>query len=131
MFTIGEVSARTGVHIETIRYYERIGLVPNAARAENGRRIYDDQAMARLAFIRRARDLGFPVADISALFAVAESNAACCDAHALATRHRNAIRAKIVELRRLERLVSGAIERCTLKPSAQCPVIQALTGHVS
>lgn len=131
MLAIGEISARSGVHVETIRYYERIGLVPKPARAANGRRCYDAKAAARLAFIRRARDLGFALADIRALLLLADNKAPCRAAHALATRHRDAIRAKIVELKRLERLLSGTTERCARTPVAPCPVIEALTGEAS
>jgi MerR family mercuric resistance operon transcriptional regulator len=128
MTAIGEISALSGVHIETIRYYERIGLMPKPARAVSGRRCYDAKAAARLAFIRRARDLGFALADIRALLSLTDSKAACRDAHALATRHRDAIRAKIKELRRLERLLSGTTERCARTPAAACPIIESLTG---
>ena len=131
MPTIGEVSAGSGVHVETIRYYERIGLMPKPARSANGRRSYDANAAARLGFIRRARDLGFALADISALLSLADNRAACRDAHALATRHRDAIRAKIKELRRLDRLLSGTTEHCTRTPAAPCPIIEVLTGMQS
>lgn len=128
MPTIGETSVRSGVHIETIRYYERIGLVPRAARAANGRRSYDAKALARLCFIRRARDLGFALADIRALLSLADDKAACRDAHALATRHRDAIRVKIGELKRLERLLSAAAARCEKTPATACPIIETLAG---
>ena len=131
MPAIGEISARSGVPIETIRYYERISLMPKPARAANGRRCYDAKAAARLAFIRRARDLGFALADIRALLLLADNKAACRDAHALATRHRDAIRAKITELKRLERLLAGTTARCARTPAAPCPVIEALTGDGS
>lgn len=129
MPAIGEVSARSGVHVETIRYYERIGLMPKPARSASGRRCYDAKAAARLAFIRRARDLGFALADVRALLLLSDNKAACRDAHGLATRHRDAIRAKITELKRLERLLSGTTKRCARTPAAPCPVIEALTGN--
>jgi MerR family mercuric resistance operon transcriptional regulator len=129
MLTIGEISARSGVHVETIRYYERIGLVPKAARAANGRRCYDAQAGARLAFIHRARELGFSLADIRALLSFSDNKAACRDAYVLATRHRDAVRVKIVELQRLERLLSGAAARCEKTPAAVCAIIETLAGN--
>lgn len=128
---IGETSARSGVHVETIRYYERIGLVPKPARAANGRRSYDAKAVARLCFIRRARALGFALADIRALLSLADNKTACRDAHALATRHRDAIRAKITELQRLERELSAAAARCERAKAAACPIIATLMGSPS
>jgi MerR family mercuric resistance operon transcriptional regulator len=125
---IGEVSRRSGVHIETIRYYERIGLVPQPPRTANGRRSYDARAIASLCFIRRARELGFALADIRALLSLADNQAGCRDAHALALRHRDAIRAKIAELKRLERQLSGAAARCERTPAATCPIIETLAG---
>jgi|CXWL01.1.fsa_nt_gi MerR family mercuric resistance operon transcriptional regulator len=125
---IGEASTRSGVHIETIRYYERIGLVPKAVRAANGRRSYDAKAIARLCFIRRARELGFDLADIRALLSLGDDKAACRDAHALATRHRDAIRVKIGELKRLDRVLSAAAARCEKTPATACPIIETLAG---
>jgi MerR family mercuric resistance operon transcriptional regulator len=126
---IGEISTRTGVNIETIRYYERIGLVPKPPRASNGRRVYDAQAEARLGFIRRARDLGFALADIRVLMTLGDSQMACCDAYALASRHAQTVRVKIKELRKLERHLLEIAERCARTPTAACPIIDELTGN--
>lgn len=128
---IGEASTRSGVRIETIRYYERISLVPKAVRAANGRRSYDAKAIARLCFIRRARELGFALADIRALLSLGDDKAACRDAHALATRHRDAIRVKIGELKRLDRVLSAAAARCEKTPATACPIIETLAGAPS
>ncbi|KAF0180744.1 MAG: MerR family transcriptional regulator mercuric resistance operon regulatory protein [Caulobacteraceae bacterium] len=131
MAAIGEISARSGVHIETIRYYERIGLMPKPGRSANGRRSYEDKAGDRLAFIRRARDLGFSLDDIRALLLLADQKAACRDAHALATRHRDAIRVKIKELKRLDRLLTETAAQCQQATTAPCPIIEALAVGVS
>jgi MerR family mercuric resistance operon transcriptional regulator len=128
MSEIGAASARTGVHIETIRYYERIGLVPRAVRSANGRRRYDDRAMARLMFIRRARDLGFPLEDIRALLSLADKSAACKEAHALTIRHRNSVRTKIRELRRLDRMLTQSAANCRKSANTPCPIIGGLAG---
>lgn len=126
MVAIGEVSIRSGVHVETIRYYERIGLTPKPARAANGRRDYDEKAAARFAFIRRARAMEFSLSEISHLLSLAENEATCREAHALATRHCSAIRTKIQELKQLERLLSRTAQRCARTSAAPCPVIEVL-----
>ena len=129
MATIGEASGRSGVNVETIRYYERIGIMPRPQRGANGRRNFDEKALARLAFIRRARDLGFSLDDIRALLTLADKKASCREAHALTTRHRDAVRAKIRALRRLDRTLTETANRCAGAP-APCPVIKALAGGV-
>jgi MerR family mercuric resistance operon transcriptional regulator len=127
MATIGQASAVSAVKIETIRYYERIGIIPRPRRSTNGRRDYDEKALARLAFVRRARDLGFSLDDIRALLTLADAKAPCREAHALTTRHRDAVRAKIHALRRLEKTLTETASRCTRAP-APCPIIEALAG---
>ncbi len=127
MASIGEASGGSGVKIETIRYYERIGIMPRPKRGANGRRDYDEKALARLAFIRRARDLGFSLDDIRVLLTLADAKAPCREAHALTTRHRDAVRAKIRALRRLDKTLTETANRCARAP-APCPIIEALTG---
>jgi MerR family mercuric resistance operon transcriptional regulator len=125
MATIGEASERSGVKVETIRYYERIGIMPRPQRGANGRRMYDEKAQARLAFIRRARDLGFSLDDVRALLTLADQKAPCREAHALTTRHLDAVRAKIRALRRLDKTLTETASRCARAP-APCPIIEAL-----
>ncbi len=79
MFTIGTLSKRTGVNIETIRYYERTRLIDAPPRTASQRRLFDDHAVRRLSFIRHARELGFDVPTIRALLALQNSPAAACD----------------------------------------------------
>ncbi len=129
MSEIGAASSRSGVHVETIRYYERIGLVPAAPRAPNGRRRYDDRATARLIFIKRARELGFPLPDIRALLALADTSAACEEAHALTMRRRADVRAKIRDLRRLDRILTRSAAGCRKTGDGPCPIIDALAGQ--
>jgi DNA-binding transcriptional MerR regulator len=78
MFTIGTLSEKTGVHIETIRYYERIDLIPKAQRADNGYRIYTESDAERLKFIRRARALDFALDEIDEILALREGNEPPC-----------------------------------------------------
>ena len=126
-FTIGKLSARTGANIETIRYYERIGLVPKPTRTASGRRQYSQADAQRLGFVRRARELGFPIPEIRALLAMAAGAGGCADIHALTIRHRDVVRAKIGDLQRLERMLSKAAAQCARTESPDCPIIEALT----
>jgi MerR family mercuric resistance operon transcriptional regulator len=125
MIAIGVLSVRTGVHIETIRYYERIGLVPRPARTDGGRRTYGEEDAKRLAFVRRARELGFSVDDVRTLLRLADSSGACKDAQEIAVRHRDEVREKIKALRRLNRILTNAADQC-VSATRGCPIIETL-----
>jgi len=127
-FTIGRLSEETGVHIETIRYYEKIVLVPKPPRSEGGRRLYDNDAVQRLRFIRRARDLGFALDDVRSLMRLATEPGSCGDAFAIAERHRLDVRNRIADLRRLERRLAQMTEACRLEGDLDCGLINALSG---
>ncbi|MDX2275588.1 MAG: helix-turn-helix domain-containing protein [Hyphomonadaceae bacterium] len=127
-FTIGRLSAETGVHIETIRYYERIGLMPKPMRSRAGRRLYGAPARNRLGFVRRARELGFSIAEIRALLALSESKGRCADVHALTMQHLREVRDKIADLKKLERTLAGAAAGCARTPRPDCPIIEALSA---
>jgi len=124
--TIGALSEQTGVNIETVRYYERIELIPAARRSAGGRRMFDPDDVQRLFFIRRARQLGFSTPEIRSLLDVAKGARACKDAHALAIKHRDAVRANIRDLRRLERTLTEAAGRCSKGTSPSCAIVEAL-----
>jgi MerR family mercuric resistance operon transcriptional regulator len=125
-FTIGGLSDQTGVNIETIRYYERIGLTPTPPRSASGRRLYDAEAAKRLAFVRRGRELGFSIEDIRALLAMADGAGACGEVFALTQRHLVVVKAKIEDLKRMQRVLSRTAERCARDASPACPIIEAL-----
>jgi MerR family mercuric resistance operon transcriptional regulator len=127
-FTIGRLSETAGVNIETIRYYERIGLMAKPPRTAGGRRLYDETASRRLIFIRRARALGFSVEDIRALLALSAGDGRCADVHALTVRHLTDVRAKIADLRRLERTLATTAQRCARDASPDCPIIDSLSA---
>ena len=111
--TIGELSRQTECNIETIRYYERIGLLPRARRAGRYRR-YDADDVARLRFVRRARQLGFTLGDVRALMRLASTDGdqICAEARKLAATHVAEIRAKIADLEAMDRALSGMICEC-------------------
>jgi MerR family transcriptional regulator, mercuric resistance operon regulatory protein len=124
---IGELSRLTGVNIETIRYYEKIKMLRPPPRTEGGRRIYGPAETRVLAFIRRGRELGFGLEDIRALIALgAPGKASCADVREIAAHHLDNIRAKIADLRKLERLLSKTIAQCSGNRVPDCPVLDIL-----
>lgn len=126
---IGEVSKRTGVHIETIRYYERIRLMPKPHRSEGGQRFYNEDHEKRLTFIRRCRALDFPLADIRFLLQIAEKDTpSCAEVEAFAGKHLGRIRAKLKELRAMERTLKGLVAECRTNRRPACPVIERLSA---
>lgn len=127
MPSIGEAARLSGVAVETIRYYERSGVVPLPQRSATGRRDYSNADIARLRLIRHCRDLGFPLADARALLALSEeSTAPCAEVRVIAEAHLADVRRKIRHLRDLENALATLVRDC--KAGADpCPVLRALT----
>ena len=128
---IGALSQRTHCNVETIRYYERIGLLPRARRAGGGRfRRFDDNDVARLRFIRRARQLGFTLDQVREMLrlAAADGEGACAEARSVAVAHVAEIHAKIMDLQAIERVLAEAIRECESGRQARCPLIEVLSG---
>lgn len=124
---IGEASRRSRINIETIRYYERIGLVPKPARSAGGRRHYTGDQVRRLAFIKRARELGFGLATIRALLALVEGGRfTCSEVHAMVLDHLGDVGRKIEDLQRIERVLEGMAAQCSRGDLPQCPIVEAL-----
>ena len=124
---IGGLSKRTGTNIETIRYYERVGLLPTPARSPGGYRLYGSGHLKRLSFIRRARALGFSIDDVRALLALADHRRRpCAEARDLAAAHLEDVRAKIASLKEMERVLRETVRRCASGKSLHCPLIEAL-----
>jgi MerR family mercuric resistance operon transcriptional regulator len=123
---IGALSRRSGCNIETIRYYERIGLLPKASR--RGRyRSYGVEDVGRLTFVRRARELGFTLEDVRALLDLAAGgHDACSDARQIAASHLLEVRAKITDLQAMERALALSVEQCDTAKMPGCPMITAL-----
>ena len=128
--SIGELSRRTGVNIETIRYYERIKMLPAPPRTASGRRVYGPAETRSLAFIRRSRELGFTLDEIRALLALSAENGqgACAEVRELAAGHLAEVRAKIADLRAMERVLVDAVRRCDAGEAPGCPLIDALSA---
>lgn len=127
LLRIGELSRQTGCNIETIRYYERIGLVPEPSRA--GRyRTFGLEDVRRLRFIRRARRLGFTLEEIRTLLALEpEAGNACMQAREVAEAHLTDVRAKIAALQAMERVLADAVKECADEDHAGCAIIEALS----
>jgi MerR family transcriptional regulator, mercuric resistance operon regulatory protein len=125
--TIGRLSERTGVNIETIRYYEKIKMLPAPPRTAAGRRIYGEVETRTLAFICRARELGFGLAEIRALLGLAApGKASCADVRTIAAHHLEDIRAKMADLGKLERILAKTIAHCSGRGVPDCPVLDIL-----
>ena len=126
MHSIGEASKASGVTVETIRYYERTGVVPPPVRAASGRRLYDDAGITRLRFVRRCRDLGFPLDDVRTLLALADGeSSACGEVTALGRRHLGDVRARIADLQRLEAALIDLLADCE-RGQSRCPALRRL-----
>ena len=123
---IGELSRRTGCNIETIRYYERIRLLPSPPR--RGRyRSYGAEDVGRLAFVRRARELGFTLDAVRTLLGLAAGGqSACGEVRALAASHLEDVRGRLADLQRMERVLAGSVRACAAGQAPGCPLIQAL-----
>lgn len=127
MLTIGKVSELSGVHIETIRYYERVGLTPRADRTRNGRRAYNEHDAQRLAFIRHARNVGFDVEAIRSLLGLQQTpQATCSRASALAEAQLKQVEKKIAQLSLLRRELRRMIRSCRNGTIADCQIMDGL-----
>lgn len=127
--SIGVLSRRTGVNIETIRYYERIGIMPNPPRTEGGQRIYGETHMKRLTFIRRSRELGFTLDDIRALLSLVDGGEFTCgEVKEMTVAHMEGIRRKITDLRRMERVLKEMASKCDGGDVPDCPILEALSS---
>ena len=129
MFSIGELSKRTGVKIPTIRYYEQMGLIEPPERSEGNQRRYTRDGLRRLSFIRHSRDLGFTIEDIKGLLELSQHpEKPCRDAHEIAVQHLKDVQSRIGKLRRLERELKR-ISNCDAGHIADCAVIETLADH--
>jgi MerR family mercuric resistance operon transcriptional regulator len=128
---IGELSRRTGCNIETIRYYERIGLMPVPPR--RGRyHSYGRGDVDRLGFVRRARELGFTLDEVRALFGLsAGGQASCSEARNLAATHLKDVRDRISDLKRMERVLAETVRACEAGDDSGCPLIAALSRPIT
>ncbi len=129
MFAIGEASRRSGVAVETIRYYEREGITAKPGRTASGRRAYTEAEIAALRFIKHCRDLGFSIPDAVSLRRLANEPATtCADAGQIGRAHLADVRAKLAELKRLEGALAELVANCD-RGERLCPMLDTLMGE--
>ena len=128
-FPIGALSAATGVNIETIRYYEKIGLIPAPPRTEGRQRVYDVSHLKRLTFIRRGRELGFSLDQVRELLGLVRGHdLTCAEVKAMTEEHVADIRRKMKDLKKLERVLTDLSARCHGKKVPECPILETLSS---
>lgn len=129
--TIGRLAKAAGVGVETLRYYERSGLMPEPCRGANGYRYYPPQAVDRLRFILQAKKLGFSLREIGELLALQDDPASGCgDVRARAEAKIADIEARIAALTRIRDALAGMAVRCNdPAPLDDCPIMEALNQH--
>lgn len=128
--TIGDLAKRTGVKVQTIRYYEMIGLLPAPDRTEGNQRRYEERAAGTLRFIRHARDLGFEIEQIRDLLALASHpERPCSDADAIARRHLEQVEQRITILQSLRGELKRMIRQCSGGRVETCRVIEVFADH--
>lgn len=131
--TIGRVAEQAGVGIETVRFYEREGLLSEPNRSASGYRLYDADVVARLQFVRRAKELGFTLSEIKELLSLrVDATTSRQDMRAKAQAKIEDIESKIKTLQRMKKALSGLIQECCAKgDGAECPILKALDGENS
>lgn len=127
---IGDLARATGTTVETIRYYERIGLLAKPARTDGNYRVYSDRDLKRLNFIRHARGLGFDVPEVRSLLDLSDQpERDCGEADRIATGHLAAVNAKIEQLELLRAELSRMVGDCRGGRAADCHVLEVLGDH--
>ena len=130
MYSIGQLSRRTGVKVPTIRYYEQIGIVDEPGRTEGNQRRYSQSDLNRLTFVRHARDLGLPLGAIRELVALGEHpERSCAEADRIAAEQLAEVQARIRQLRRLEAELQRMAAGCANGKVSECYVLHSLSDH--
>jgi MerR family mercuric resistance operon transcriptional regulator len=122
-----ELARRTGCNLETVRYYEKISLLPEPPRTAGGYRTYDSEHERRLRFIMRSRELGFTLDEIRTLLHLAdERERPCAEVRVVAATHLADVKAKIADLKRMERVLKDMVMQCAEGVLPECPLIETL-----
>ena len=130
--TIGRLAKHAGVKLETVRYYERIGLMPEPRRTEGGHRSYDHGHLKCLGFIRRSRELGFSLQEVRSLLGLVDGgDYTCTEVRDMTLQHSAEVRRKIASLRRLERSLNEMAAQCSGDRVPHCPIIDVLWREAS
>lgn len=126
-YAIGAMSRETGVNIETIRYYERIAIMPKPDRTEGGNRQYNYDQLKRLFFIKRCRELGFSIEEIRALLQMVDgADFTCGEVHTMTVDHLTTVKKKVADLKRLEKVLRAMAAECSKGDVPDCPIIDTL-----
>ena len=125
--TIGDLSKKTGAIVETIRYYEKIGILPKPKRTSGGHRVYQLSDLQRLKFVRRSRELGFAQDQVRGLLVFVDGNDYSCeDVRELTLEHLFDVRRKIDDLKKMETVLADMADQCNGGTVPECPIIDAL-----
>ncbi|CUX01999.1 MULTISPECIES: MerR family transcriptional regulator [Rhizobium/Agrobacterium group] len=128
ILTIGYLAKKTGTKVETIRFYEKNGLLPEPGRTEGNYRAYDHMHLNRLSFIRRARDLGFSLDQVRGLLRLSDDRDQSCKAvDEIANEHRAEVERKIRDLQALKAELDNIIDQCSCGTVADCRIIESLS----
>ena len=127
-----ELAQRTGCNLETVRYYEKVGLLPEPPRTPGGYRSYDTTHMRRLRFVLRARELGFSLDEIRGLLRLVDDrDQPCAEARTIASAHLDDVQAKIADLERMARVLKDVVAQCGDGARPECPLIETLFGEAA
>lgn len=127
-FTIGQLSRLAEVNIETIRYYEKIGIMPNPPRNSSGYRIYSAPHLERLSFVRRSRELGFSQPEVRKLLTLVDEHTyTCAEVKEMTARQLSNVRDRIKDLRKLEKVLSTMVGKCDGGDIPECPIVDTLS----
>ncbi|CDM59874.1 MerR family transcriptional regulator [Rhizobium favelukesii] len=128
ILTIGYLAKKTGTKVETIRFYEKNGLLPEPGRTDGNYRAYDHAHLNRLSFIRRARDLGFSLEQVRGLLKLSDDREQSCAAvDEIANEHRAEVERKIHDLQALKAELDNIIDQCGCGTVADCRIIESLS----
>ena len=123
----GEMAKRSGSNIETIRYYEKIGLLAAPDRTGSGHRLYSPEDQSRLGFILRGRELGFSIDELRSFLSLVDSgDYTCSEVLAITRKHLRSVQEKIADLRKLEATLTNIASECSGDMAPDCPIIEAL-----
>ena len=128
-FTIGELSRLSGVIVETIRYFEKIGLVPSPPRNSSGYRVYSPPHLERLSFIRRSRELGFSQPEVRKLLTLVDEHSyTCAEVKDMTSKQLTNVRDRIADLQKLEQALADMVDECAGGDVPECPIVDLLSN---
>ena len=129
-FKRSELARQTGSNLETVRYYEKIGLLPEPPRSANDYRVYNEAHVRRLRFVMRGRELGFSIEEIRGLLELVDGGKqTCAEVKERTEHHLSDVRTKIADLRRIEKILAQTAAQCSGDAIPECPILDALSSY--